>query len=165
MGCDIHPILERRWKDERTGKTKWVGIKEYGYTYADVWIGGKEIAKNYLVRDRAKERNYELFAKLAGVRGEGPDPRGMPDDISDMGRMLMDQWGGDGHSHSWCTAEEWCKAALESEHDQANMHLGDRDNDPRIRDPYGYYLGIEIYDPEEAGPQAGDYRIVFCFDN
>jgi hypothetical protein len=56
---------------------------------------------------RAESRNYDLFNKLSGVRGEGgPEPNGLPEDISDLGAMIVAQWEGDGHSHTHYTLRE-----------------------------------------------------------
>lgn len=57
-------------------------------------------------------RNYWLFGFLAkGVRGNPNlptmgEPRGVPDDASEMYRAWVDQYDGDGHSHSWFTIKE-----------------------------------------------------------
>ena len=56
-------------------------------------------------------RNYHLFSILADVRsyGEGnaiTEPRGVPDDASDAYLYIVEQWKGDGHSHSYFTLTE-----------------------------------------------------------
>ncbi len=55
-------------------------------------------------------RNYALFERMAGVRGEVENaispPKGLPSDISVVTRLSADKWEGDGHSHSWLSAEE-----------------------------------------------------------
>lgn len=77
MGCDIHGVVERKVKD------RWITI-------------------NILqVATPARARNYPRFAALAGVRGDGPEPRGIPDDVSETAKCLIDDIGADGHSHSW----------------------------------------------------------------
>lgn len=61
MGCDIHGLVEYR---RRTGDE-----------YQRRW--------RTLIRDGYLPRDYYLFGKLAGVRGDGPPvaaPRGFPDD-------------------------------------------------------------------------------------
>jgi len=57
----------------------------------------------------ATGRNYSLFAALAGVRGAGPSPRGLPDDVSNIVKDASDTWDCDGHSHSWITVDEFDK--------------------------------------------------------
>ena len=85
MGCDIHVTLESKDDDE------W-------------WSLGAGMVL---------DRNYRTFANLAGVRGDGPPPKGLPDKIS---WMAWDKGGGkeslEGgfHSHSWSTIEEWEEA-------------------------------------------------------
>lgn len=73
MGCDIHGWIEKKMPNGR-----WVAYSE--------------------LKDDG--RNYERFAKLAGVRGDGPEPEGLPDDISETTRVHVDEDGSDGHSHS-----------------------------------------------------------------
>ena len=79
MGCDIHGWIEKKVYD------KWVAVGEF--------------------RGCGLERNYERFAQLAGVRGEGPDPKGVPEDVSDTAKFHIDEWGVDGHSHSYMDLE------------------------------------------------------------
>lgn len=56
-------------------------------------------------------RNYLLFAKIAGVRSDHTvEPvamgRGLPDNLSVTTKLDSELWGTDGHSHSWMTANE-----------------------------------------------------------
>ena len=55
-------------------------------------------------------RNYELFGILAGVRDRNndsiDDPRGLPEDVSEVTKKESDRWDEDGHSHSWVTLKE-----------------------------------------------------------
>lgn len=54
-------------------------------------------------------RNYQLFSKMAGVRGnEKPiaEPRGMPEDSTFMTKFDNNNWDGDGHTHSWLSDHE-----------------------------------------------------------
>ena len=113
-----------------------------------------------------RERNYALFAALAGVRGPGPAPLGVPDDASDMARMAVEEWGGDGHSHSWLTLEaavgvlarhgqilssaSVTTTALKSSLDDALAVIR-----TRILGPYS------TEDPDEVSR----FRLVFWFDN
>ena len=108
MGCDIHMMIER--KNNQREWRRWINS-------GDPDIG----------------RNYALFAWLAGVRSGRQDieplskPRGVcyykseiqpcrtvhpaePDDYSDACCpefvVLVNDWGPDGHSHSWLTLRE-----------------------------------------------------------
>lgn len=94
MGCDIHMYMEWRYKGG-----EWQSVPEI--TIEPDEDGGR-------VRDlSATGRNYELFADLAGVRGEGPDPKGLPEDVSPLIARSADEWDCDGHSHSYCSIEEF----------------------------------------------------------
>ena len=99
MGCDIHLHAEVRdedgvWKDETTYETEWIG--EYPLQVNTIYDG----------------RHYAIFAILAGVRnyyhGITPisPPRGLPDDVSTIVLAESENWGMDGHSHSYFTLEE-----------------------------------------------------------
>lgn len=125
MGCDIHIALERK-------------------------VGNKWVMVNVMHWDRpCTKRDYRRFAALAGVRGEGPAPRGVPADVSDSAKLLIDDWGDDGHSHSWMTIEEAVPIFLATE---------------RVPDEYGrtyplgHYFGIDRAEHKS-------HRIVFFFDS
>lgn len=141
MGCDIHLVLER--KHPTYG---WVGTDSFQIHHA---IDGKYCFP------AALERNYRLFAALAGVRGDGPEPRGVPEDASALTRMLVDDWSGDGHSHSWLplaeAAQEFNKRRWPEE-GQAAMKS--------FRDSYpaSFWFGVENETLEE-------HRLIFWFDN
>ncbi len=124
MGCDIHGTVEKK-------------------------VGEKWVMVNRLY-DEAIERNYARFAALAGVRGEGPKPKGLPQDMADSTRIYVEEWEGDGHSHSWLIIEEAAKIWMES----------DWGKDDFARSyPVVHYFNIE----REIHP--GEYRVVFWFDN
>lgn len=83
MGCDIHAFAEIKVKG------KWLN-----YSALDI------------------DRNYLLFAKMAGVRDHLnevehiSEPKGMPEDASEVVTMECNDWDTDGHSHSWLSAKE-----------------------------------------------------------
>lgn len=102
MGCDIH-------------------------AYAEVYLNGQWQPTGRLIEGDAIEnekdnesiclaigniyrgRNYELFGELAGVRSDTTPiswPKGLPDDVSDQIASCSDEWGCDGHSHSYYCLEE-----------------------------------------------------------
>ena len=58
MGCDIHIVAERL-----TAPDTWIGIRDF-HSFHDK-VGG-------WCFPAALERNYERFAALAGIRGDGP---------------------------------------------------------------------------------------------
>ncbi len=83
MGCDIHGCIEKKIGD------KWVMIERLTY------------------EEKAKNRNYYVFAELASIRGESNNkPKGVPVDVSEGTQYHIDYWGSDGHSHSWHTLED-----------------------------------------------------------
>lgn len=106
MGTDIHITVEVKnehgvWEDKTLCLSPY---NEEGETYLT----------NYLDERHPCDpgRNYWLFGFLAeGVRGNPNlptmgEPRGVPDDASEMYRAWVDQNDGDGHSHSWFTIKE-----------------------------------------------------------
>lgn len=106
MGTDIHITVEVKneqgiWEDKTLFKDPY---NEEGETYLT----------NYLTENHPCDpgRNYWLFGFLAeGIRGNPNlptmgEPRGVPDDASEMYRAWVKQWGEDGHSHSWFTIKE-----------------------------------------------------------
>lgn len=96
MGCDIHMGIEVRdggvWRICRTHLLP-----------PDEWHTGD-------LFDQYPDRSYQLFGALAeGVRRDVPSvgpSRGVPADSSDEYKALVEEWGIDGHSHSWCTLKE-----------------------------------------------------------
>lgn len=118
MGCDIHLRAEVRQAD------KWVCAEETeGFkTFQDGRVFDKfEIEHPEYVDRFFDDRNYQLFAVLAGVRNAWDltpiaEPRGLPQDISeraiaehesdyDDGNPDARIWLGD-HSWTWLTLEE-----------------------------------------------------------
>lgn len=138
MGCDIHLVVERLHKG------KWVAV--------DTFNGHESGYGKGWTSPIARSRNYDRFARLAGVRGEGPEARGLPENASDTTKALCEKWGQDGHSHSWLTLEEAAKIWLETER---YNDIGDFAK----KYPGSFYFGI---DPE-CDPEP--HRIVFWFDN
>ena len=100
MGADIHLwveiLQEGRWVFAHAHRTE---------TWEDMsWIDWDSPYNG---------RNYALFALLANVRNSGARivpisfPRGMPTDLSDIGRQIVgDEDNPDQHSHSWFSLEE-----------------------------------------------------------
>ncbi|NOY60290.1 MAG: hypothetical protein GXO75_15375 [Calditrichaeota bacterium] len=82
MRCDIHAFFEIKLNG------KW-------HTYSQPRL----------------ERNYQLFAKMANVRNDYDiepisEPRGLPEDISEVVKFEAKDWRTDGHSYSWLNADE-----------------------------------------------------------
>lgn len=126
MGCDIHFYVER--------------VEDGAWASADRWTpdGDSEANEPPVTLDYKDsfyhDRNYDLFAILAGVRngrgfagcdtGDGfvpiSEPRGLPEDLSPQVRAEAERWDGDGHSHSWLTVQE----LLDYDWTQTTTHRG-----------------------------------------
>lgn len=121
MGCDIHG-----WVEHKVG---------------DRWIA---VAK---LKDR--NRNYRRFALLAKVRdyhGEGKkDPLGIPSDVSETAGYDIEQWGADGHSHSYMPLKDACEIFNETACEKSE------------------WPEDTFFDQEEE--DVGKARLVFWFDN
>lgn len=156
MGCDIHMVVERKWGE------KWVGL--HAAPFMRTYSRENETAPltmNFHGWD-IKNRNYEFFAKLAGVRGKGPEPRGVPDDASELTLMEVDYYGQDGHSHSWSMAQEFYDLFRES-----NEWLVVNSLEGSVRVSIDDLLGVAYIDleDEEEENAVDNYRVVFWFDN
>lgn len=131
MGCDIHMYAEIKKKYKNPDvKPEW---RLAGRIFKDAYYRGDDTStlsvfengddwesNSQLTEHPYQGRNYDLFAILADVRngsgfdgvdtGDGfnPifDPRGLPEDVSKDYKQLVDNYGVDGHSHSWVTLDE-----------------------------------------------------------
>ena len=146
MVCDIHLVLEKR-------------VKEGGWVAVDTFRGhhvSQRTQSDFMgwKNPVATERNYERFAKLAGVRGPGPGAIGLPTDISQTARVLSDDYGEDGHSHSWLPLSDAVPIFDETE---CWRDFETPDNFCR-KYPASFFFGVE-------SANIDVYRIVFWFDN
>ena len=141
MGCDIHLLVERQ-VDE-----KWITVRLFQGFHC-------RFSQNKYASPVALARNYVRFAALAGVRGDGPEPRGIPDDLSETAKLLVDEYGDDGHSHSWLPIEEATEIFLKTEW-EADKRLSDLDK----KYPLYHYFGLE------TEIDKGPHRLIFWFDN
>lgn len=116
MGCDIHIVLEQKYKGN------WVGMK----------------------CSTAENRYYDRFAKMAGVRGEGPDAKGLPEDSSLLSQMLSFEGF---HNHSWLSLKQAIKCY---------NHDGEVSDDTVLSQYFDLYIDPSVYK---------NYRIVFWFDS
>ena len=169
MGCDIHIILEKKHNG------KWVGVCDYSGARGkgqEVSIetaddGYKRIEPKY-VSWLASNRNYRLFAELAGVRGETNttmEARGLPKDASDLTRMLADGWGDDGHSQTYMSVDEYMGCVTRSLGDMERAALvADRleGKEGVLVDRVEHLLG-EFFEYEQT--DFSDFRLVMWFDN
>jgi hypothetical protein len=139
MGCDIH-------------------------LYVEVEVDGKWHTYNH----PNVKRNYELFAKMAGVRNYAEiepivAPRGFPTDASLVCRLDYENWGIDAHTASYLNEKEidqlvsWCKEQV-----WGTKFFW-------FEYQFGFLFGNSLYhlteykDDYPASIQA--VRLVFWFDN
>lgn len=155
MGCDIHYVVEKKLAT-KDGGSRWVG-----WVHDTCWNNYRHTEDGIInyerVCSRAGSRNYQFFGALANVRSDGPSPLGLPEDISDMAQYQSDHWGVDGHSHSYCSAQEFLEKLAASQHNSAEIFL--LPEHPATKDPYGYFLNMDAPEDNE------EYRVVFWFDN
>lgn len=150
MGCDIHFVVEAKVE---TGE--WIGVYVEHMT-PDMAFSANE---NFLTDKNGHTypiglRNYNFFAALAGVRGDGPPAKGIPTDVSATARVMIERDGEDGHSHSWCSMEEFITKWLETTcfENVAAIRLSGK--------KLAIHEVIGVWDDELA-----DMRVVFWFDN
>jgi len=129
MGCDIHFFTE-------------IKINGQWHTHSVPHIN----------------RDYNLFGKMAGVRGIGPpivQPKGMPDNPALITRLYADYWEGDAHNASWFDKdeikqlEEW----IEKEYSLISAEF----------DRWGFLFGNSY--SYSGDDEVEDVRFVFWFDN
>jgi hypothetical protein len=107
MGCDIHVYTEVKKKVNK--EEQWVCAD---YFKKNPYFGIDEYEKKeWEVVNIYRDRNYALFAVLAGVRNYGENapiavPKGLPDDCCPETLKEFEDWDSDGHSHSWYTLGE-----------------------------------------------------------
>lgn len=105
MGCDIHICTEAK---PRNSKYKgWLNVDIYKLDEYEQQNGNRV----YKPIDIWDGRDYTLFAMLANVRnynGLNPfsEPRGLPEDASEITQDRCEAYGIDGHSHSYATLKE-----------------------------------------------------------
>lgn len=147
MGCDIHLLVEKQLAPDW-----WVTVDTMGYHKSAASRNDDGTAS--FSWPIAETRNYHRFAALAGVRGDGPPPRGFPDNLSETAHYMIDMWAGDGHSHSWLPLKEAAAIFLRTEDLE-------KDKERASGDPSYFYFNVK-----DGGEEDLDkYRVVFWFDN
>ena len=133
MGCDVHTFTEVKHKN------KWV-LHQVGNV----------------------DRNYDMFERMAGVRGETnkaiAPPRGLPLDISDGTRLHYEYEKPDAHSESYLTWLEFNQLMKEF-----------RDDNVFLEGQFGWLFNDgysrEDWDEKISKPPIDDVRVVFWFYN
>lgn len=125
------------------------------------------------------DRNYGVFAFLAGVRNYGAivpisKPRGLPKDVSSWVEEEADRWASDGHSRSWLSIDELLNFDYEqmTEDRRCTRMKNGVLNGGCTCDPgegekmtYREYLGESFFEDLAELKKEGVDRIVFWFDN
>jgi len=157
MGCDIHMSIEVLM--EWNGIYKWLNADHYELSMYDQHAGGIQ----YDPIDIYDKRDYDLFAMLANVRNYNNlvpimEPRGKPSDLSWITSKRIEDYGSDGHSHSYFTLKELKEHATGKEYGGMNdliNSIHERKND--------------VFGTRGLGNTNTEYddriRIVFWFDN
>lgn len=161
MGCDIHIYAEAKLPDGT-----WHMVHTFSATSPKAFKNADKPDVNYFWY-RIGAIDYTFFSALAGVRGPGPEPRGLPKDVSPMVDHFARSWGSDGHSHSWLDAEAFAKLVVQ--HKLSSAEVAEWvETRMKNTDPYWglprileQYVGLDIDDYEELK----NVRFVFWFDN
>jgi hypothetical protein len=155
MGADIHIYAEKKLKngDWSTFSTfPTISLRAYGVPV--------EEGKSDTAWSAVGNRDYGFFAALAGVRGHGPEPLGIPDDVSPLVLEEYEGWGEDAHSASWSSAEEFLAIYLEHKFPEEAVQLvGGHTTKERL---IYQHFGMDVWDEYST---IDHYRFVFWFDN
>lgn len=172
MGCDIHVFVEYR-----VDNGKWQAHQDHILQIIDK--GTEDEFKN-VIEVSATCRNYALFTALAGVRGGDicNKPRGIPDDLSEIVKIAIDEWSFDAHSHSYLSLDEFEEILIKMEFpqtDRTDMFYNWREHSDRP--PYYSTIvtacrvqAMELSKIDEillddVDGSTVEHRIVFFFDN
>ena len=107
MGCDIHMFCEERVTVKE--KTEWMSADHFKKNH---YFGIYDDESELEVIGLCDDRNYSMFTALCGVRDysdKSPkisEPKGLPDDVTKFVKETSDEYGCDGHSHSYVTLSE-----------------------------------------------------------
>lgn len=165
MGCDIHMVLERKHGDE------WIGMHNYNApnpAALDTTTFDDNPPSQYRwISYKIMGRDYRLFGELAGVRTTGTlgnEPRGIPQNASQLTNALVDEWDSDGHSHSHLSLTEFI-AAYAATTDQTPMLVEHRLNPTEETKKWFHNMATLITGLDIYSERYDDYRICFWFDN
>ncbi len=133
---------------------------------ADVTVRQEiKIAGKWHHYDQARvSRNYELFEKMAGVRGSVEEalvpPRGPVPNPTYITKIHRERIGEDGHTDSWFGLEEIVRL---------RDWMDDKYKMFRFHEEFGYLLGNDWDSwkryPEENSYGIEDVRWIFWFDS
>ena len=171
MGADIHMYVEKRMPSGNWAFVRNLNESIHSEGLHLMYQDRSTSDGKFIAYWELRNRNYELFSALANVRGDGdgPDPKGLPQDVSEYVDVEFQGWGMDAHSASWCLADEFVQI-----HDRIGVEVDEET-------PLSTYAKIRIADGAEAAtaqflqdavsvhvPEEESvdlYRFVFWFDN
>jgi len=166
MGADIHLYVEKRLKNK-----EWAMVRDLNHDINTEslrpWRQMEGQGANVGGWWRLADRNYTLFANLAGVRGMGPEAKGLPGDVSPYVQDDSDRWDGDGHSHSWSTPLEFMEAYVTAMqfYDEQGREL-DKYVQARLTEGTEKAVSLFMRDLCSLDTERGEeYRFVYWFDN
>lgn len=119
-------------------------------------------------------RSYAMFAALAGVRSGQRnliDPRGVPDDASDIYKELVAQEDSDGHTHSYLDLDDIIAIHLfeEGSLDGPVDSYADEEIVAKLSGQssrmYSFFETFELMQKIAAKLGPSNVRVVFFFDN
>ena len=173
MGADIHFTIEHRDPHDGLG---WVGvfwsdaphsppIYNTGYMYdqnANITPEEQRRRMDHGVHPfgRLGRRDYGFFARLAGVRGDGPEPNGVPPDASALTQRCVSRWEGDGHSHVHMSLREFVKRKIISDDSLVEAAKSKLQGG----DPIAEFLG-NCLDDDSGITLDDNTRVIAWFDN
>jgi hypothetical protein len=162
MGCDIHVVLEYQLDDGQ-----WMGINSYSAFPTVALDRTTHVSSRETMFWKVTNRNYAFFASLAGVRGDGPEPLGMPEDASPMARLRLGY--SDLHSHSYMSAMTFVNKWRGIDDRVAAVKRALRGEEMDVEEAAGLLGPLPfMFDREERPDDAHPldaYRVVFAFDN
>jgi hypothetical protein len=173
MGADIHFVIEHNNPKDNLG---WVGVYQSDASYSPP--NYNRAAFNALYYNLPEEerrrrmdagvhpfgllsrRDYEFFSRLAGVRGDGPVPNGVPPDASAMTRRTIARWERSGHSHGHMPLREFIKRKIINDNSLVEV------TKTRLQgiDPIVEYLKEHVCELDDI-TLDDNTRVVFFFDN
>lgn len=168
MGCDIHIVLEKR-----TESGDWYGARDFTGFSSDLVnvYGVKREDGDHVFRYvsyRLRDRDYEFFNDLCGVRGDGSrfgfEPRGLPENASIMSLDLLSEEDAGLHSHSWVNMQELSAVLAACKLDggaQTAASVAERIKNGVDAKLLGEWVGLEA----DETKNWDQWRLVFAFDN
>lgn len=166
MGCDIHLFTERQIFPV-SGESFW-WCTDF-FTLNPYYQFDKVNETEYDHHEIWGDRNYSAFEILADVRSCGHEivldqPRGLPHDVSDCVKSQSENWGIDGHSHSWFTAKE----LFDYDKKYPNSAIAPlvKKIKKKMKKDFNIWGFLSKEEQKQMLKQhAEDFRIVFWFDN